>query len=105
MLDTATPTTAPDSFADHSEAVGNITNPTTTTPRSKQDLLVLPISDHEWRVTDRRLAPNNAHSVLGVIERKASDLFEVLQLAPALAWRCHPSLDEATNSFLRMSRR
>jgi hypothetical protein len=76
-----------------------------TAPRNKQDLLVLPVSDREWRVTDRRLAPNNAHSVLGVIERKSNDLFEVLQLAPSLVWRWSSSLDEAVDSFLRMSRR
>ncbi len=104
MLDTAAPTTAPDTFANPSDAVGTISRPLTA-PHNKQDLLVLPISDREWRVTDRRVAPDNAHSVLGVIERKSNDLFEVLQLAPSLAWRWFPSLDEATDSFVRISRR
>ena len=104
MLDTAAPTTAPDAFADPSDTAGIISRPTTAA-RSRQDLLVLPVSEREWRVTDRRLAPNNAHSVLGVIERKSNDVFEVLQLAPGLAWRWFSSLDEATDSFLRMSAR
>lgn len=104
MLDTATTTTATDTLADPGETARNSIRPMKA-PRSTEDLLVLPISDHEWRVTDRRLAPNDAHSVLGVIDRKDDGLFEVLQLAPSLAWRWFSSLDDATASFARFGRR
>lgn len=66
----------------------------------REDIVVQSISDTEWRVSDRRIPPDDARSLLGYIEQKGRR-FELMQLAPGFAWFSYASLAEATDHFTR----
>ncbi|CAN5320088.1 hypothetical protein BH09ACT6_BH09ACT6_03020 [soil metagenome] len=44
------------------------------------DIRISIISDHEWRICDRRIPETNAESVLGYIEQ-TGDFYEVMKIS------------------------
>jgi hypothetical protein len=55
----------------------------TLTPRPVQSIQLTPVSRTEWTVTDTRVDPGNAQSVVGFIEL-VGDRFEVLEFGDPL---------------------
>jgi hypothetical protein len=78
---------------------------TVTTPRtlSKDDLEIRALSGSEWRVSDRRVSPQDAFSLLGFIEKK-HDVYEVMQLGRGFEFFSFPTFDDAIAHFLQVDR-
>ncbi len=70
---------------------------------SREDLLVHPLSATEWRISNSRLSPEDAFSLLGFIEKKG-DYFEAMQLGRGFEWFSFSSLQDAINHFLEIDR-
>ncbi|WP_166983799.1 hypothetical protein [Paramicrobacterium fandaimingii] len=67
--------------------------------RERGDITLDRLSDHEWRVTDRRLDEHDAPSVLGIIEQ--TDVgFTVLEINELVAQWTAESLDDAVSLFV-----
>lgn len=70
---------------------------------SREDLVVHALSGSEWRISNSRLSPEDAFSLLGFIERKG-DVFEAMQLGRGFEWFSFSTLDEAIDHFLELDR-
>jgi hypothetical protein len=57
------------------------------------------ISDCEWRVIDTRVSPDDAHSLLGFVEKK-NGMYESLELSHGFEWFTFPSLHEVAQHFV-----
>jgi hypothetical protein len=66
---------------------------------SVNDLEVLPIPNHEWRVCDERIPVHEGLRVLGIIEQR-HDLFEALHLNQGSRQLTLQSFSQARLSFL-----
>ena len=62
------------------------------------DIRISILSDHEWRICDRRVPDTNAESVLGYIE-KTGDFYEVMKLASPRNLLYFTDLEHAVDSF------
>ena len=82
-------------FSGHSDRV--------CTPPAKEDLVVHPLSESQWRVSDRRYPEHDACSLLGFIEEK-DDTFELTQLEHGFQWFYFSSLAEAIAHFTQPPR-
>lgn len=67
-------------------------------PCRAEDLEVRPLSDHEWRVGDRRRDERSAEKVLGYIQRCGST-FEVLNIEVPRHDLTFDRLESAVASF------
>jgi hypothetical protein len=70
---------------------------------TKDDLEVRALSGSEWRVSDRRVSPHDAFSLLGFIEKK-HDVYEVMQLGRGFEFFSFPTFDEAIAHFHQVDR-
>jgi hypothetical protein len=70
----------------------------TTTLPSHRDIRLDLVSMNEWRVCDRRFAPDDSRSILGFIERRGFD-YEVTSIRHPDTITTHGSLASATSSF------
>ncbi|UFS59571.1 hypothetical protein [Subtercola endophyticus] len=68
------------------------------------DLLLIPVCDHCWRVNAARADSAAASEVLGFVEQRAEFAFEVMQLGRSFTWTMFPTLDEALSYLWRGSR-
>jgi hypothetical protein len=82
-------------FSGHSDRV--------CTPPAEEDLVVHPLSESQWRVSDRRYPEHDACSLLGFIEEK-NDTFELTQLEHGFQWFYFSSLAEAIAHFTQPPR-
>ena len=62
------------------------------------DIRISILSDHEWRICDRRIPETNAESVLGYIEKTAG-LFEVMRLTATRNLLYYADFEHAVQSF------
>ncbi|MCU1477956.1 MAG: hypothetical protein JWQ64_2649 [Subtercola sp.] len=62
------------------------------------DIRISIISDHEWRICDRRIPETNAESVLGYIE-KTGEFFEVMRLTATRNLLYYADFENAIKSF------
>ncbi|MEO6944092.1 MAG: hypothetical protein ABI053_05220 [Lacisediminihabitans sp.] len=69
-------------------------------PPSVEDLVVQPLSESQWRVSDRRYSENDACSLLGFIEEK-DGTFELTQLEHGFEWFYFRTLGAAVTHFTR----
>jgi hypothetical protein len=78
---------------------------TVTAPRTliKDELEIRAISDSEWRVSDRRVSPQDAFSLLGFIEMKHG-VYEVMQLGRGFEFFSFPTFDDAIAHFFQVDR-
>lgn len=67
--------------------------------RERGDITLDRLSDHEWRVSDRRLDEHDAPSVLGIIEQTDAG-FSVLEINEMVAQWTADSLDDAVSLFV-----
>jgi hypothetical protein len=58
------------------------------------DLRLTAVTEHGWRITDRRLPIFDPCRVVAFVER-CGDNFEVMQLGAGIEWTELPSLDDA----------
>jgi len=65
-------------------------------PIERQDIEVLPLSDHEWRVSDSALAEREGLGLLGFIERTGGS-FEVMRLGAPLERNLFGTMREAVD--------
>ena len=70
---------------------------------TRAELLVHPLSPTEWRISNSRLSPENAFSLLGFIEKK-NDSFEAMQLGRGFEWFSFSTLEDAIDHFLELDR-
>lgn len=68
-------------------------------PASKENVVIEALSTTQWRVRDTRWPEHDARSVLGFIEKKDEDLFEVMQLSDGFEWFSFASLTAAAAHF------
>ncbi|GGF40301.1 hypothetical protein [Subtercola lobariae] len=62
------------------------------------DIRISILSDHEWRICDRRIPETNAESVLGYIE-KTGGFFEVMRLTATRNLLYYADFEHAVESF------
>ncbi|MCU1481577.1 MAG: hypothetical protein JWQ19_2363 [Subtercola sp.] len=62
------------------------------------DIRISILSDHEWRICDRRIPENNAECVLGYIDKTAG-LYEVMKLSSTRNLLYYSDLEQAISSF------
>ncbi|RFA21780.1 hypothetical protein [Subtercola boreus] len=62
------------------------------------DIRISILSDHEWRICDRRIPESNAECVLGYIEKTGS-FFEVMKLQAPRNLLYYTDLEHAVESF------
>ncbi|RFA14285.1 hypothetical protein B7R21_06785 [Subtercola boreus] len=67
-------------------------------PPLAADIRISILSDHEWRICDRRVPDTNAESVLGYIE-KTGVYFEVMKLSSPRNLFSFTDLEHAVESF------
>ncbi|GAB2516983.1 hypothetical protein [Paramicrobacterium agarici] len=67
--------------------------------RERRDITLNRLSDHEWRVIDRRLDEHDAPSVLGIIEQTDAG-FTVLEINELVAQWTTDTLDDAVSLFV-----
>jgi hypothetical protein len=59
---------------------------------STENVVIESLSATQWRICDTRWSEHDACSVLGFIEKKEEDLFEVMQLTDGFEWFSFDSL-------------
>ena len=74
-----------------------MTMQSTASPQAA-DIRISILSDHEWRICDRRIPDTNAESVLGYIE-KTGDFYEVMKLSSPRNLLYFTDLEHAVDSF------
>ncbi|RFA08873.1 hypothetical protein B7R54_06260 [Subtercola boreus] len=67
-------------------------------PPLAADIRISILSDHEWRICDRRIPDTNAESVLGYIEKTGS-FYEVMKLSTPRNLFYFTDLEHAVESF------
>ena len=67
-------------------------------PPLAADIRISILSDHEWRICDRRIPDTNAECVLGYIE-KTGPFFEVMKLVAPRNLLYFVDLEHAVESF------
>jgi hypothetical protein len=67
-------------------------------PPTKESVSLVKLSPTEWRVSDPRVSPHDASSLLGFIEARGS-VFEATVLRPGVASYTTPSLSAALELF------
>lgn len=67
---------------------------TTLTPRTVQSIRLTPVSRTEWTVVDTRIAPSEAESLIGFIER-VGDRFEVMVFGDPLRFYTTATMNAA----------
>lgn len=67
--------------------------------RERSDISLDKLSEHEWRVCDRRVDEHDAPSVLGIIER-TDEGFEILEIGSGAHRFYAETLDEAVAVFV-----
>ncbi len=65
----------------------------------RPDLEVAPVSDHEWRVCDARIAQDDAGRVLGFVEQSRAG-YEALRIDDGIRFKVFPTLEDALGHFL-----
>ncbi|MCU1479892.1 MAG: hypothetical protein JWQ19_678 [Subtercola sp.] len=68
------------------------------------DLLLIPVCDHCWRVNAARSDAETISEVLGFVEQRAEFAFEAMQLGRSFTWTMFPTLDQALSYLWRGSR-
>ncbi|HEY5222421.1 MAG TPA: hypothetical protein VIJ18_05135 [Microbacteriaceae bacterium] len=69
----------------------------------RKNIVIEPFSDTQWRACDIRWSEHDARSLLGFIEKKGNDLFEVMQLDHGFEWFSFATLEAATAHFTTMN--
>ncbi|PPF76827.1 hypothetical protein C5B96_16230 [Subtercola sp. Z020] len=70
----------------------------TSAPPLAADIRISILSDHEWRICDRRVPDTNAESVLGYVE-KTGDFYEVMKLSSPRQLLYFTDLEHAVECF------
>lgn len=70
----------------------------TTAGPQAADIRISILSDHEWRICDRRVPDTNAESVLGYVE-KTGDFYEVMKLSSPRNLLYFTDLEHAVDCF------
>ncbi|WP_349904822.1 hypothetical protein [Parafrigoribacterium humi] len=88
------------SFSESAEHATRPTEPAASDSRASRDNIVIEsLSATQWRICDTRWPEHDARSVLGFIEKKDEDLFEVMQLSDGFEWFSFASLRAAAAHF------
>ncbi|MBG6059609.1 hypothetical protein RCH16_003013 [Cryobacterium sp. MP_M5] len=74
-----------------------ITNRSRT--RTREDIQVVALSEHEWRISDRRIATDNALSLVGFIDKNRG-AYEVMEFVDPVEYARFTSLEAAISYFV-----
>lgn len=67
--------------------------------RTRDDIHVVALSEHEWRISDRRIATDNALSLVGFIDKNRG-AYDVMEFVDPVEYARFASLEAAISYFV-----
>jgi hypothetical protein len=67
--------------------------------RTRDDIHVVALSEHEWRISDCRIATDNALSLIGFIDKNCG-VYEVMEFVDPVEYARFTSLEPAISYFV-----